>query len=95
MGDNRDKICQWCQKHFKDTSKNLSQRTYSQTPDFKVGNCQYIEIKGWLTEKAKNKLSMFKKEYPFVILEIVSRNEYRKLYSQYSTLIDEWEMIST
>jgi hypothetical protein len=67
----------------------------SYTPDFKIGNCHYVEIKGWMTEKAKEKLSLFKEEYPYVRIDLLTRNEYRELYSHYSTLIEEWEKVST
>lgn len=65
------------------------------TPDFVLSNQSYVEIKGWLTEKAKNKLRLFKEQYPHASLELVQRKKYRALYATYSTIIPFWEKVNT
>jgi len=80
-------------EYEKDTFELSSGGSY--TPDFKIDTNEYIEIKGWLTSKAKEKLKLFKSEYPHVNLQLIQRNEYRKLYKEYSEKIPFWEMIGT
>jgi len=65
------------------------------TPDFKLGDNTYVEIKGWLTEKGKKKLNLFKLQYPGVKLILIRRQEYKELYNEYSETIKLWEKIRT
>lgn len=53
----------------------------------------YIELKGYMYEDAKEKIEMFKKEYPnlqFFVLE-QSSNEWKFMDSIYKNIIPEWE----
>ena len=80
-------------EYEKDTFELSSGGSY--TPDFKIGSNEYVEIKGWLTDVAKEKLQLFKNEYPHIKLQLIQRDEYRKLYKEYSKEIPLWEMIGT
>lgn len=68
---------------------------YTYTPDFKLNDGSYIEIKGWLTEKGKMKLERFKSKYPDVKLILLDRNDYRKLVNEYKNIIPYWENVHT
>jgi hypothetical protein len=62
-------------------------RTY--TPDFKVGDVFY-EIKGYMTDSAKRKITMFTEEYPDYILKVIDYEQYSKLEETFRNLIN-WE----
>ena len=68
---------------------------YTYTPDFKLQDGSFVELKGWLTEKGKDKLTRFKSVYPHVILKLITRSDYRKLYLEHSNNIPNWEKVST
>lgn len=68
---------------------------YTYTPDFKLEDGSYVEIKGWMTEKGKKKLERFKSRYPDVKLDLVTRHDYRKLVNEYKNSIPYWENIPT
>jgi hypothetical protein len=68
---------------------------YTYTPDFKLNDGSYIELKGWLTEQGKIKLERFKKIYPYVKLVLISQTDYRSLYKEYRDIIPNWEKVST
>jgi hypothetical protein len=65
------------------------------TPDFRLGENHFIEVKGWLTAKGKHKLEQFSILYPHVKLEIIDRQAYRELYNKYENIIPNWEKITT
>lgn len=44
-------------------------------PDFVLSSSLFIEIKGWLTERAKEKMELFVKEYPQYLLVIIDSND--------------------
>jgi hypothetical protein len=70
-----------------DTFELSEAMTY--TPDFKVGNV-YFEIKGYMDDRSKEKISAFKKSYPNVLLSIITGDEYNILRDTYSDKI-LWE----
>lgn len=76
-----------------DTFELSTGMTY--TPDFKIGAKEYVEIKGWLTTEAKEKLATFKKEFSDITIRLIQRKEYRELYKTYSKIIPFWENIRT
>lgn len=59
------------------------------TPDFKVGKV-YFEIKGYMDEKSKNKIKLFRQKFPDLTLGVISGDEYKKLKTQYHDKIC-WE----
>ena len=49
-------------------------------PDFYLINeNKFIEIKGWMSLKAQNKINLFKKDYPNILFEIFYRDDLKKL----------------
>ena len=57
---------------------DLGNTTYR--PDFYLVKVKkYIEIKGWLTKKAKDKINKFKKLFPKINFEIIGKNKLIKL----------------
>jgi Phage endonuclease I len=61
------------------------------TPDFKLMDGTFVEIKGWWTETSKRKIELFKTKYPDIKLEIITRAEYKILSKQYCHNINHWE----
>jgi uncharacterized Zn-finger protein len=64
-----------------------SEATY--TPDFFIG--YWVEIKGWWREGDKEKVRLFREQYPEEKLDIVGEHEYRALEKKYKPLIKNWE----
>ena len=63
-------------------------RTY--TPDFKVGDT-YFEVKGWWTDRAKEKFQMFCQQFQHIRVKIVDAAEYNRIESEYGNIILNWE----
>lgn len=61
------------------------------TPDFKLDEKLFIEVKGWMTEYCKLKISLFKECYPEFKLIVVEHDVYKELVSQYKYKIPFWE----
>lgn len=61
------------------------------TPDFKLTDGTFIEIKGWWTETSKRKIELFKQKYPDIKLQIIGKMEYKILSKQYCHNIKHWE----
>jgi len=63
----------------------------SYTPDFYIKNTnEYIEIKGYFTEKFNKKFNRFIKEYPKINIKIIGKIKYDLLKKEYEKKI-EWE----
>lgn len=66
----------------------------SYQPDFYLPKYnKWIEVKGWMDDKSKQRLKLFKKYYPNESsnLILVDENIYNSLNKQYSEIIDNWE----
>ena len=67
----------------------------SYLPDFRVtnpnGTIEYHEVKGWMDAASKTKIKRMAKYHPTVKLLVIDAKSYRKLASQISTTIAEWE----
>lgn len=61
------------------------------TPDFKLADGTFVEIKGWWTETSKRKIESFKTKYPDIKLQIITKTEYIALSKQYCNIINHWE----
>lgn len=73
------------------------------TPDFKVGDNAYVEIKGhadsldeWMCSckrciRDRKKMKMMIDQYPSVNIMIIGRKEYKDICQKYNLLIDNWE----
>jgi len=72
----------------------IKRGTRSYTPDFKVtensGYVVYHEVKGWMDDKSKTKLSRMGKYYPSVNIIIIGEKEYKSI-AKFSKLVLGWE----
>jgi hypothetical protein len=71
-------------------------RTLHYIPDFRLTEPgtdppRYVEVKGWMGEKARLKLEAMKICHPEVPLHVLMEGEYRELSCEYSSLIPQWE----
>ena len=80
-----DKDIKW---KYEEISFKLSNgQTY--TPDFMISEFEFHEVKGWITEKAKLKIELFKKEYPQYKLRVVDYDYLSVYLDKYKTKIEE------
>jgi len=82
---------------YEPESFELSALNTTYRPDFliKVGRKKcYVEIRGYLTEKAINKMKEFKKLNKGHFL-LIDENSYKRLEKKFSKKIELWEMGST
>ena len=61
------------------------------TPDFRIGNSYWVEVKGYLTDTARQKIETFRALYPEETLVIVDRPIYRAMQREWEPRIPEWE----
>lgn len=61
------------------------------TPDFKLADGTFVEIKGWWTKTGQRKVDLFRRNYPTIRLQTITRTEYAALSKQYRHLINHWE----
>ena len=78
---------------------------YVYTPDFKIGDNKFVELKGhadgdndWSCNcsrciRDKNKMELMKKQYPHIQMIFIGKKEYVILCRQYNH-IDNWEWTS-
>ena len=63
----------------------------SYTPDFKLSEKKFVEVKGWWDDDSKHKIELFLKEYPDYELDLIGESEYYSLRSLFKHKITEWE----
>lgn len=69
---------------------NIGLHTYR--PDFYLPESNsYIEIKNFMGEYSFMRDREFRKRYPLIKLDIISKEEYTQIEQVYKPLIDEWE----
>ena len=73
------------------------------TPDFKINEEHYIEIKGhadscekWTCSckrciRDKNKSKLMSEQYPNIRVEMIATKEYKKMHEKYKNVIQNWE----
>lgn len=61
------------------------------TPDFKIGEKKFVEIKGWYDQDSKQKIELFLKEYPDHELDLIGESEYYSLRNLFKHKIPTWE----
>lgn len=72
------------------TSFNIGDQMY--TPDFFLPESdKYVEVKNFWWKYSKERDEKFRKLYPNIKLEVVSKIEYTMLEKQYAKLIPTWE----
>jgi hypothetical protein len=63
----------------------------SYTPDFKIGENKFVELKGWYDNDSKQKIELFLKEYPQYELDLIGETEYYSLRNLFKSKIPNWE----
>lgn len=75
--------------------EGIRRGSMSYLPDFRVvdneGNVTYHEVKGWMDERSKTKLSRMKKYFPEVAMVVVDKSSYAAMNKIYAYTIDGWE----
>lgn len=61
------------------------------TPDFKIGENKFVELKGWFDSDSKNKIELFIKEYPQYELDLIDEEKYYTLRNLFKHKISNWE----
>ena len=65
------------------------------TPDFRVvkanGTVEYHEVKGWMDQRSRTKLSRMARHYPAVKLIVIDRATYTDLARKLGKLLPSWE----
>jgi len=68
----------------------------SYLPDFKVVEAcaqpYYVEIKGWMDQKSRDRLRLMKRMYPDVYVLVIGASEYRELEQTWKDRLDIWEV---
>lgn len=83
---NEQKISWEYEKYTFDLSNGT---TY--TPDFKIGENKYVELKGWYDNDSRQKIELFLKEYPHLELDLIGETEYYSLRNVFKSKIPNWE----
>ncbi len=60
------------------------------TPDLRLDNGIYIELKGYLTQQDRVKLKAVKAQHPYLDLRIVFQNARNKLSAESQTTYGQW-----
>lgn len=69
---------------------DLGRHTYR--PDFYLPEHKiYIEVKNFMSDYATERDQLFRRRYPHLKLEIISKKEYLEIKQNYSKLIENWE----
>lgn len=73
----------------------IKRGTMSYTPDFKVWDTKdsyvFHEVKGYMDQKSKTKLSRMGKYYPDEKVIVIAKNEYKEIKDKLSRIIEHWE----
>jgi hypothetical protein len=70
--------------------KNNNER-YTYTPDIKIANNIYIEVKGWETTKARIKSRLMNEQYPNIEIIYIRESEYKQISKSAKDRIANWE----
>jgi hypothetical protein len=74
--------------------ENVSEKPNSYLPDFYLPTLDtWIEVKGWMDEKSKLKLELFKQQYPdeFSKFILIDQQSYMSIQKEFGYLIENWE----
>lgn len=67
----------------------------SYLPDFKItnndGSIEYHEVKGWMDNRSKTKITRMTKYHPKIRLIIIQKKEYNEIKSKFSSVLAGWE----
>jgi hypothetical protein len=74
---------------------NIKRGCRSYLPDFKIynldGTIEYHEVKGWMDQKSKTKLSRMAKYYKEIKLLVIGKEEYYAIRNDVKPFIPNWE----
>lgn len=85
---------EWKYEYKRFNFENEIEGVLSYQPDFYLPTInKWIEVKGWMDEKSKKRLDLFKKYYPKENenLYLVDASVYKEIEQKYSSLIKNWE----
>ena len=85
---------EWIYEYKRFNFSEEKEGVLSYQPDFYLPKYnKWIEVKGWMDEKSKLRLELFKKYYPTESLNLILVNEeiYLLLNKQYSKIVENWE----
>ncbi len=89
------KIKKWYYESKRFYFNNIKRGTRSYLPDFCViypdGRQEWIEVKGFWTQKAKTAVKRFRKYYPEETLVIIDKDRYGEIEKEFSGKIPKWE----
>ena len=89
------KIKRWYYESKRFYFNNIKRGTRSYLPDFCViypdGRQEWIEVKGFWTQKAKTAVKRFRKYYSEETLVIIDKDRYREIEKEFSVQIPKWE----
>lgn len=63
----------------------------SYTPDFRLEDGTYVEVKGYWFPVQKQKYEAFVEQHPDLQLRLVMSSDYKDLQSKYADIIPQWE----
>jgi len=73
----------------------IKRGTRSYLPDFRVtnidGSIEYHEVKGWMDDRSKTKLSRMKKYHPKIKLILIDAKQYKLIEKQVNKIVPLWE----
>lgn len=93
----REDLVEWWgyeTKRFSFPTIKRGTRTYA--PDFEVKYRDtyysvFVEVKGWMDEASKRRLSFMAQYHPEITLNVVGAKEYKELKLRWSRFIEHWE----
>ena len=89
------KIKKWYYESKRFYFNNIKRGTRSYLPDFCViypdGRQEWIEVKGFWTQKAKTAVKRFRKYYPEETLVNIDKDRYGEIEKEFSGKIPKWE----
>lgn len=69
----------------------------SYRPDFIVfgddGTYEIHEVKGWMNDRSKLSMQQFKKDYPYLKLKVIYKDDMLALQSEYESKLWGWENV--
>lgn len=75
--------------------EKIRRGTRSYLPDFRVvennGDIVFHEVKGWMDDRSKTKLSRMRIYYPKVKIIVIDAKSYRSIARQAAMFVPEWE----
>lgn len=91
-------ICRWLNfleikyQYEPDTFSLTDEQTRLEyTPDIKIANKVYLEVKGWETKNFKRKKRLMAAQHPDVFIVQIGEDKYKAMSKMYKDIIPGWE----